>query len=491
MPDTTRRRRSPDWSLRPPELTSEPVPPEFINVTLNETNETNFDPANYPHFTETLPPVAAPEPAPAPPTVMPGYVVCEGCYRERPAGNICSTCNACTRSCCVCWQCNNCLSRHRDTSAQCRSCYQCTSCCHCFHCPGRTRRSTTYGTEAHRAAGDQCPTCSRCSTHCRCLHISDGSLIQFTTGPLTFFDSAERGQRAGFTRNNSKRFVALEIEVAGLHRKAGLVNDVISRWNASIVHDGSLPNTGFEINTSPANGNLLVEQIEEIAAALRGAEAGVTPQCGLHVHVDARDFKFYDLRRLIFLYERIESQLFSMVPMRRRENRYCIPCGNDYALAMRENRMPKATKKRIVELAEGHIATESRILVRNPRTQLEEYAYPGSALFSKHVDRAVKFRMEHAKGSKYGGNRYNALNIHSWLYRGTVECRLHHGTTNRTRLLNWALLWASILDNAMRMSEPEIEALPRTGNDALLLMAPNDEIRTWIEERIEKFGDVD
>ena len=91
---------------------------------------------------------------------------------------------------------------------------------------------------------------------------------------------------------------------------------------------------------------------------------------------------------------------------------------------------------------------------------------------------------------KYNGARYAAMNLHSWQYRGTVECRMFAGTVTAYRIINWGLLWAAILDYAKSHSTEHIEALKCEGVldsiDILRTLAPTPTVRAWIDCRASK-----
>jgi hypothetical protein len=54
---------------------------------------------------------------------------------------------------------------------------------------------------------------------------------------------------------------------------------------------------------------------------------------------------------------------------------------------------------------------------------------------------------------KYNDARYCALNLHSRYYHGTLEFRLHSGTINRTKIVNWILILNSIIDKGIELSK--------------------------------------
>ena len=75
------------------------------------------------------------------------------------------------------------------------------------------------------------------------------------------------------------------------------------------------------------------------------------------------------------------------------------------------------------------------------------------------------------------------MNLHSWFYRGTVEFRLAAGTTNATKIVNWAILCASLLDWAEKHTDEELAALPSDSLEALLAVAPTPDVREWVKAR--------
>lgn len=269
--------------------------------------------------------------------------------------------------------------------------------------------------------------------------------------------SAEFIDAETFDRNPSKRYLAVELEIAKIDpRKAREVESMADDWELAIVEDGSLPNTGFEINSRPAQGDEFCKQAEEIGAALKAARAEVSAACGYHVHIDARDFSHWDLRKLVKLYARVEDALFSLVSPSRQDNHYCEKCGPDMA---------------------------EKLANKSPRDRLAVYR----SVYGRN-GKIRKGEIEGKKHDKYNSVRYAALNLHSWFYRGTVECRLHHGTADPKKVICWALLWAGILDYCKKTTELKIAALQGESFDILLQLAPTDEVREWLVERRGKFN---
>ncbi len=335
------------------------------------------------------------------------------CGRNVIREDRCERCARCPAHC-GCATCTSCSSRV-DSDAYCGDCEQCHSCCECIHCA-----------RCGDACESTCGDCDRCSDCCEC---SEDRGVELTENPLTFH-TPDRTQRK---RNPSARHLSVEIEVAGLtHKDQGYrIDHVVDDWSASVVEDGSLPDEGFEINTAPAGGDLFVEQIQDFDAAFKHAGTKITNACGLHVHIDARDFSYYDIRRLVRVYARIEYALFDMVPGRRRTGTYSKPCGRIYLDA--------------IEGAAGLVPRGHKMLKKS----VFETLYPGNSERSYCS----------ARRRKYESARYYALNLHSWLLRGTVECRLFNGTALADKIIPWGRMWAMILDWVATHTDTDAEAL--------------------------------
>ena len=269
-----------------------------------------------------------------------------------------------------------------------------------------------------------------------------------TPNPPTFHSSQT------FKKNASQRFISVEIEVAStVNRSNAKTYEAVKALGGGIVHDGSLPCDGFEINTPPAQGDVFVEQITQICDALKQDGAKVTQSCGLHVHVDSRDMGFYDLRKLAFLYQKLEPALFSIVAPSRKLNHYCVPCGDKLVANLKNPGSFKQNKEQLCLNVYGRAPDMTRI-----------------------------------KRSKYDNARYSALNLHSYLYRGSIENRVFNGTTNATKIINWGILNAAMIDFACEASETEITALTTNPLQTLMLVAPDNEIKEWIVNRVRKFN---
>lgn len=294
-----------------------------------------------------------------------------------------------------------------------------------------------------------CSKCAYCYSCCCC------NVPKFFNNKLKFH-TPKRTQKK---YNKSDRFIAAEIEVAGIKKNKKDVENIVRKWNGNIVEDQSLPQSGFEINTSPAAGDLYVKQVQEICKVLNDAGATIVNRCGLHVHLDARDFNFDDIRRLVMVYAAIEPALFSMVPESRHNIKYALRCADKYENAINgENLSHLQLKQKIVMGTYGRSDTRFRT---------------------------------NRRGAGHGTSRYYALNLHSWFYRGTIECRLFDGTVNSEEIIAIGTMWAIILDFVMRSGDNEIlntinKKMPYESLLAIVKDAPN--VVGFVKIRYKKYG---
>lgn len=332
----------------------------------------------------------------------------------------CGNCNA-VCDCFTCITCNE--NRSGRDYRVCERCNQGTCCCHCYQC-GACRVWYT-----HREGN--CGDCNTCQACCECsMRYSSVILSPHDTRP-TFHHS----------KRNKGRFIAAELEVAGSNPdNAYLINETLEHWKAVAVRDGSLPAEGYEINTAPAKDESFDNQIIEICDTLTKANAYFTKKCGLHIHLDARDVNYYDLRKILQVYWYIESDLFKMVAGNRQDNRYCIP----------------------VKRHQGW----SDVLFRKMSNKEWRDAVTAKMYSFKH-DPTNKRSQNGFRRKKYSDARYFALNLHSWFFRKTIEFRHHQGSLNKTKIINWARICESIVEYALKSSEKDIKAQFTTNPEPL------------------------
>lgn len=274
--------------------------------------------------------------------------------------------------------------------------------------------------------------CSGCN-YCEGSHSADPYHgLFFRRNPV--FHTADKYKE--HKTNPLARHASVEIEVAFIDPvKCDQLIKVVKQWGGSIVHDGSINPDGaaggFEINTAPASGDKFVKQLQDIEEALVYGKARLNRNCGLHVHVDARDLSWDEVANVAETYTRCEDFLFGLVAPSRVTNKFCRPVASKLATALNQYRRtiqgqyaeqpgePNTWKKRFLEAMYGSLGS------------------------------ARDLRRE-----KYVDARYWAFNIHTWMYRKTLEFRHHHGTLQASKIINWAMLCTNLVDKGAGLWRP-------------------------------------
>jgi hypothetical protein len=250
------------------------------------------------------------------------------------------------------------------------------------------------------------------------------------------FHAGRANARVPFTR-----FLGVEIEVARIGNSSRNTLRAIRDLRITVGEDGSLPSGGFEIRCPPAGGSAFETRMTALLDALRDDAAEVDRSCGLHVHVDTRDFSEFCLRKIALVWEAIEQGLLDMFPPDRyRNSGYCYPVRDKLTKTYRGKPLPTA-----------------------PREAMRE---------AKKLVKEV-FHAQH---------RYATLNTSSLAKYGTVEVRLHPGSVKHEEIIPWSILCGGIVEQAFRM--PERDALrfaELTPYEAALRIAPTQETRDYIE----------
>lgn len=312
-------------------------------------------------------------------------------------------------------------------------------------------RCSVCGAEGNTFTLAICTNCGRCFDCCR----GDG-------------EEPHRNRRGGSMTWHGEpnalfpRYIGVEIECGLTVYKGGPVQRVIEAWNAEAISDASinLPG-GREIATAPARGAEFERQIRDTCAALARQGAKVDKSCGCHVHVDARTSDgftpttYNDLVRLARLTDKIESGLFNLVaPSRRQNRRYCAAWG--------------ATFNRAGVFLADTLPDKERTL---------DCAIYGSV----EAARAGKGVQKHHA-------RYRSVNLHAFHARKTVEFRLHQGTVDPDKIINWAAVCCALVHFTFTHSDDEIAALRGTPSEILDRIVPASSVRAWMQRRREHFA---
>lgn len=161
--------------------------------------------------------------------------------------------------------------------------------------------------------------------------------------------------------------------------------------------DPSLPTTGLEFKFGPHKLSTLWRVISDFCRVAKDMKFKTSRRCGYHLHIGVRDAYTDEERANIaasLLY--LGRAPFALVNKSRRENYFCGP---------------------YPEEALGYFLQS----IRERRAPVLRY------------------------GRYYWANIWRAYEKH-----GTFEIRLHQGTRNPQRIINWARLWGAFFEKASR-----------------------------------------
>lgn len=177
---------------------------------------------------------------------------------------------------------------------------------------------------------------------------------------------------------------------------------------------------------------------------------------------EVMNYKLFDLYKLCMLYCKVERALFDLVAPSRYDGSYSKPAREHYSF---ESIPVKEFKQALLARMYGRNFQDS---YKDGMVTWKE----NKKIFSERTD-------------KYNGVRYYALNLHSFFYRGTIEFRHHHGTTNPDKMAHWGLICANIIEYANKKSVKDIKNLPELPHEALLSILPSHLVK-WANNRVKE-----
>ncbi len=364
-------------------------------------------------------------------------------------------CGACT-DCCGHRHCNDCNECH-DTV--CRHCESCGDCCSCDFCSGCSNLAS-------------CGDCDQCHDCCSCndYDSEDNDEREYQAGKPWEFKPGSKFK--------CKRTVGVEWEFNEMVNLSAWR----SKWRGGVHHDGSC---GWEAVTAPIAGDHIENCLKDLADTFKASHATADDKCGIHVHVDARDLKWADMYRLLWVYGKVEPLMYLLAGQHRAKvdrdrTSYCKPVGKEFLDSLSE----VDRKGAVLSVALGKGQSE---------------------------DAARKSFRSHRIGKKDGG-RYRGLNIIPWLagraYKekrqvrdkntgkvvtylepksdSTVEFRMHRNSLLGDRVIGWTQLCAKLVDWCANATDKDAQALPKSALRALCeVIAP--ECAPWILHRVKEW----
>lgn len=404
---------------------------EVVITTLNTTDTTKEEENNDDEAEEVLQCVICDnEIEEGDETEHEGDIYCDRCFHEE--FRHCDRCGDLER------RDNLTFVENRDES-YCVNCYDREDCFTCDAC-GETLTGDCYGQEGY---------CQNCWDN---RERDNGEDLNRE------FDKSDKLVEEG------KRAFSCEIECYYPDDDTSLVEEVIENIDEGIgmSEDGSLNDCGKEFQTPKLSGEKGEKVLKDLCRELSNRNFYVNRTCGLHIHLDAKDFQgeTEKIKRLMLFYLMIEPLLFSYLPFSRRKNRYCLPLSQFYH--------------------------EQEIREANEITDIEKMWYREQS----------QEQIENRKKNRYDNTRYAGINLHSMLSNNHLEIRHHSGTIDYTKIINWVRLHVRVLDkisnNEIEMSEiinlKNILNLSQRQSKVFKMLDLEEDLQKYFIARNRKFG---
>lgn len=238
------------------------------------------------------------------------------------------------------------------------------------------------------------------------------------------------------------------------------------KWRAGVHEDGSC---GSEAVTPPEAGKRRESCLSELGRVLSGYE--VDEHCGIHVHVDARDYYWADTYRLLRLYAHVEPLLYLLAGQRRTTNTYAAPVGNAFLKALKEPD-PKAAILAVVHGGDGK--TEQRYSPNKKATGRYKGLNLAPWVFGRRNRQLIK---------KKGGKKTVVDGVRA---DSTFEFRLHENSQDAGRVIAWSNLCVDLVDFVVAMNDKQVADLCRKSPLRALIAASPDS-RAFVLNRIRQW----
>ena len=242
-----------------------------------------------------------------------------------------------------------------------------------------------------------------------CPSCADMTLNTYLTTPFNYRPLP----REFTTKSNYNRFVGIESEViTESHSASDYVDEERSIPKFfNVVEDGSLNEGGVEFVTSmPIIGDNVNIALDSLQETNEDEWNTVDSSCGLHIHMNALDMGFVEIKSLLMIMSRIQYILYESIPECRRDTSYA------------------------------------------KEIDLSPIAISRISSLSELVDSYYSMAETSISDQKYNDARYIGTNIHSRFYLGSIEFRYHEGVVSSKPIKNWILFLNSIMTASKDLS---------------------------------------
>ena len=222
-----------------------------------------------------------------------------------------------------------------------------------------------------------------------------------------------------FNRNKFSRAVGIELEAINEDYDCMDSDFYEDNWefknNWNVIHDGSIDSgegKGREfITRGGLSGDELYQSIDNITSMLKFRGWQVNRSCGMHVHIDARDLNWREIKYILAVSKLSEQIIYKMLPRSRVDGRWCkrIPIDINDILNIKDNQ--------------------------------------------DFIDTWYQSFDTYPSYDKYNDSRYCGTNMHSRIIHGSIEFRHHSGTLDSDKIINWIEICQKIVDAGIKLAK--------------------------------------
>lgn len=195
----------------------------------------------------------------------------------------------------------------------------------------------------------------------------------------------------------------------------------------TVVSDGSVTSSqhqyGNEVVMSPRRGDILDRDVKVVTRKLKDMGGYVSRKCGLHIHIDVRDYDYKHFTVLALMTKLIEPHVYAFCPPSRLSGNWSKPVSqsiNDF-----------------------------------------NYIYDRDSFIAFWYDNGCY------TDDKYNDKRYHGLNLHCHFQANQgLEIRYHGGTLNADKIRHWTIFWTNVVDKCYDIAQ-KIEGTGRFGRSSL------------------------
>lgn len=331
---------------------------------------------------------------------------CENCERI----TVCSVCRLCLNCYCRCWRCITCKTKYPNTKHSCRNCASCRKCCVC-------RKAPKYITDANLGI------------------IGTRSLI-----------------------SQLPRTLGMELEIGEWGTLLPTARTSIPGIFFNTSHDWSVKPSETEMVLQPLRGDALIKGMLNLSRTCLEKKCKINNSCALHVHVGGKDLSYWDIRRLLEVYTRIEGQIYdNLISPHRKQipsihycqmmtrphtSENCDRCHRYDEQYPGQRQLPEEIESVLTRMRLAKSTKDLKICLLRMLYGIEN---------PSHIPTVVQTK----KGGHWEFCRYFGLNLHSWQHRLTVEFRMKEATFDPMEMIMWPLWCGWLVHAVTRMSDAD------------------------------------